>query len=154
MLTENFYRSGEVNRIDTTNSLPVPITQPGTYKFKITNKAQWDWNGFLTVNLQFQYFEKPYFYWRIFGFAIAMGYIALVTTAIYKTRHKNNDGEVLNFNLKPRFQVFYSAKIVYDYIISGVSNQNLSDHHFWVLRESTLLSLYSPLNWMSLGRGF
>jgi len=41
VLTENFYRSGEVNRIDTANSLPVPITQPGKYQFQITNKGSW-----------------------------------------------------------------------------------------------------------------
>lgn len=88
MLTDNFYRTGQVSRIDTTSSLPITITQEGTYNFKITNKGSWDWNGFLTVNLQFQYFEKPYFYWGIAGFVIALGYIALVTTTIHKTRHK------------------------------------------------------------------
>ncbi|MQY62638.1 helix-turn-helix domain-containing protein [archaeon] len=91
MLTDNFYRTGQVPRIDTTSSLPIAITQEGTYNFKITNKGSWDWNGFLTVNLQFQHVEKPYFYWGIVGFAIALGYIALVTITVHKTRHKNDD---------------------------------------------------------------
>lgn len=87
ILTEAFSPSRYANRIDTSSSPSVPITQTGTYTFKITNNASWDWNGFLTANLQFQHFEKPYFYWGIFGFAIALGYIALVTAAVYKTRH-------------------------------------------------------------------
>lgn len=92
ILTETFYRTRYMNRIDTSISPPVAITQTGTYTFKITNRGSWDWNGFLTANLQFQHFEKPYFYWGIAGFVIALGYIALVTVAIYKTRHKNDDG--------------------------------------------------------------
>ncbi len=55
VLTENFYR-GESGRFDTASSPPISITQPETYQFKITNKAQWDWNAFLTINLQFQHF--------------------------------------------------------------------------------------------------
>lgn len=85
-LTKNFYRSEE-NRFDTSSSTPVTITQPTTCTFKITNNGSWDWNGALVANLQFQSFEKPYFYWGIFGLAIALGYFGVVTAAAYKTRH-------------------------------------------------------------------
>ena len=86
--TETFYRTRDMNRMDTSISPSVAIAQKGTYNFKITNNALWDWNGFLTVNLQFQHFEKPYFYWGIVGFVIALGYIALVTVTTHKTIQK------------------------------------------------------------------
>jgi len=87
VLTETFYRTRYMNRIDTSMSPPVAITQTGTYTFKITNRGSRDWNGLLTANLQVQHFEKPFFYWGIVGFAIALGYVGLVTATAYKTRH-------------------------------------------------------------------
>jgi hypothetical protein len=82
-IQDNFFQSG-----GTASSPLVPITQEGLYKFMITNKDICDWNGFLTVNVQLQHYEKPYFYWGVVGFIIALGYIGLVTAARYKTRNK------------------------------------------------------------------
>jgi hypothetical protein len=66
----------------------VSVTEPGTYRFSIRNDALWEWDGFLSVNVQLQRFEKPYFYWGIAGFIIALGYVAFVIVSTYKTRHK------------------------------------------------------------------
>ena len=90
VLTENFYRSKE-NRFDTSSSTPVTITKPTTYTFEITNKGSWDWNGALVANLQFQSFEKPFFYWGIAGFIIALGYVVLVTILTIRTKNKTDD---------------------------------------------------------------
>ncbi|PVX25816.1 MAG: hypothetical protein CW691_03330 [Candidatus Bathyarchaeum sp.] len=90
LLTETFYRSG-INRIDASSSQPVQVTQPWNYTFKIANKGSSDWNGFLTINLQHQHFEKPCFYWGLVGLIIAIGYIALVTITSYTTRHTAGD---------------------------------------------------------------
>ena len=81
-IQDNFFQSG-----GTASSPLVPITQEGLYKFTITNKDIWDWNGFLTVNVQIQHYEKPYFYLGVVGIIIAVGYIILVTTADYRRRH-------------------------------------------------------------------
>ena len=88
-LTGIFERNDK-NRIDSSSSPSVPITQTGLYTFQITNNAEWDWNGYLSINIEIQHFEKPYFYWGIVGFMISMGYIVLVTAATYKTRHKTD----------------------------------------------------------------
>ncbi len=73
------------NRIDTIHSLPFEFKQEGTYKFRITNNSQWDWNGSLTGNLKYQHFEKPYFYLGFIGIIFALGYIVLITLISLKT---------------------------------------------------------------------
>jgi hypothetical protein len=70
------------------SSPPVAVTQAGTYDFTFTNVGSLNWNSFLKVILQFQHFEKPYFYWGVAGFIIACGYIILVAATSYRTRTK------------------------------------------------------------------
>jgi DNA-binding transcriptional ArsR family regulator len=87
MITDSFHWASNTSSSDRVSSPSVPVTQPGTYRFTIKNDALRDWNGFLTVNVQLQRFEKPYFYWGIVGFIIALGYVVWVTASTYKTRH-------------------------------------------------------------------
>jgi DNA-binding transcriptional ArsR family regulator len=87
VITDNFHWTSNISSSDRVSSPSVPVTQPGTYRFRIKNDALCDWNGFLTVNSQLQRFEKPYFYWGIVGFIIALGYVIWVTASAYKKRH-------------------------------------------------------------------
>lgn len=73
------------------SSVLVPITQEGSYKFEITNNDVWEWNGFLTINVQIQHFEKPYFYWGILGIVAAGVYLAL--TAIFSMKQSRQKEE-------------------------------------------------------------
>ncbi|MCW4016541.1 MAG: winged helix-turn-helix domain-containing protein [Candidatus Bathyarchaeota archaeon] len=71
----------------------VPITQEGRYTFEITNKDVWAWNGFLTVNVQIQHFEKPYFYWGVIGIIIAGAYLGLATFFIIKNNKQTETNQ-------------------------------------------------------------
>ncbi|PVX26929.1 MAG: hypothetical protein CW716_04935 [Candidatus Bathyarchaeum sp.] len=73
------------------SSILVPIAQEGAYKFEITNNDVWEWNGFLTVNVQIQHFEKPYFYWGILGIVAAGVYLAV--TAIFSIKQSRQQEE-------------------------------------------------------------
>ena len=88
VVTDTFHWTSTAFRSDRASSPKVPVTELGTYRFSVRNDALWDWDGFLTVNVQIQRFEKPYFYWGIAGFIIAIGYVVLVTASTYKNRHR------------------------------------------------------------------
>jgi hypothetical protein len=87
--SENFYNN-IASSFDSANTTPVTITQPTSYTFQITNKGEYDWNGFLVINLQFLTYERPYFHWGIAGIIIALGYIVVTTTTTIKTRNKSD----------------------------------------------------------------
>jgi DNA-binding transcriptional ArsR family regulator len=86
VLADSFQWTSTAFRSDRVSSPSVSVTEPGTYLFSIRNDAPWDWDGFLSVNLQLQRFEKPYFYWGVAGFIIALGYVAVVTAVAYRAR--------------------------------------------------------------------
>ena len=94
VVTDSFHWTSTAFRSDRASSPRVPVTEPGTYRFSVRNDALWDWNGFLTVNVQIQRFEKPYFYGGIAGFIIAIGYVVLVTASTYKSRHQGETSSV------------------------------------------------------------
>ncbi len=87
VLSENFYH-GSTSNFYSSRTQPVTVTQPTTYAFQITNNGSYDWNGFLVIDLKFQTYERPYFYWGITGIIIALGYILLATTTTIKTRNR------------------------------------------------------------------
>ena len=74
-----------INHISSPN---VEITQPGTYRFEIKNNDSHDWHGVLTPNANWQLMEKPYFYYGIVGFAIVLGYLALIASGLLWRSHK------------------------------------------------------------------
>ncbi|MBN2259823.1 MAG: hypothetical protein JW702_04735 [Clostridiales bacterium] len=66
-----------------------PITQEGTYTFKLSNPKNWEQSGTLSLNIQIQHFERPYFYFGVTGIIIAVGYIILVTIMAIKSKGKS-----------------------------------------------------------------
>jgi hypothetical protein len=77
-----------VASFEKSSSPHVPVKQAGTYAFTFTNVGSLDWNSFLIMVLQFQHFEKPYFYWGIVGLVAALCYIIFVSMTALKNRHK------------------------------------------------------------------
>lgn len=77
-----------IDSFEKSSSPPVTVKQAGTYGFTFTNVGSLDWNSFLVMVLQFQHFEKPYFYWGIAALIAALGYVIFVSLTALKNRHK------------------------------------------------------------------
>jgi hypothetical protein len=89
VLTDRFqWSTSTAYRNDRAKSPSVSVNELGTYRFTVKNDALWDWNGILSVKLQVQRFEKPYFYLGIAGYIVALLYVTLVTASTIKTKHK------------------------------------------------------------------
>jgi DNA-binding transcriptional ArsR family regulator len=58
----------------------IDVTTPGKYEFDISYGAGGivGWNGYMTLNAEWQFLERPYFYYGIAGLTIALGYLAFV----------------------------------------------------------------------------
>ena len=78
---------GKINHF---TSSSVDVNQLGTYRFVIKNNDSSEWAGVLRPYVEWQIIEKPYFYYGTFGLLIAIGYIALLSFILLKSKYDKN----------------------------------------------------------------